>query len=137
MTIDKRQPLLKDDLLRLSCSAFETNHEIEKKDAHFNAKLCGFDIKLSSLEKELAELAKEYKWMEWRIRSLEQLMSCLRENEKKYFDFIDIDGLKEKQRVRLESIRAFMTVEIPGLDDTPIINYQPQRSEPYEATAAL
>lgn len=135
---DKREPLTQLDIMRLSIQAAKSLEEINKIDPHFRAKLFGFKLTIDNTEKLLSSMVMQYKQMDGLIKGLRFLKSGLRDEEQKYFEFVDIQGLEERQRVRLKSIRALLTIPLPELEEVTLIDYQPQEwSELYENVETL
>lgn len=123
--VDKREHLTDADIDVLASTARYRMENIHAMESHFNAKIGRFKLILDTQEEILRTMAGQFNYMESAIKGLEQLKSGLREDEKERFEFLDIEGLKEEQAVRLKSIRALLNIKIPGLEEVPFIDYQP------------
>lgn len=113
--VDNREPLTREDIVQLYPAAFCLLDDISKISPHFEAKAAKLKLVVESQEQLINSLVIQYKSLASKINSLEMLMSGLREDEKPYFKRIDIESLKEKQMLRLQSIYSLLDIDIPAL----------------------
>ncbi|WP_172373534.1 hypothetical protein [Sporosarcina jiandibaonis] len=124
--VDVREALMPADLMELAIKAKSVVNKIDKVDPHFKAKVARFKLILESKEEIIRTMAIQYKELGFLIDGLERMESGLTVEEKKYFDFMNIDELKAEQAERLEAMQILLTVPIPGLEGIPLINYKPE-----------
>lgn len=88
---------------------------------HYNAKVLTADARINGLQETMRTMVNQYHEMDSIIRDFEIVLAVLGDEEREQFSFLDIDRMKEEQRVRLESIQVLIDVPIPGMPDVKLM----------------
>lgn len=95
---------------------------------HFDCKLALFNIQLEALEKNMEEMVKQFNDMEGSIRQIESTYDGFTEKQQEEFDCVDVDGLREKQKVRAAALRYVIDMKMPNVKQNIYLEVIP--SEP-------
>lgn len=130
---------MRDEIVDGLLSEAETRRAIIlRTDPHFRCKVQLFGLQLDSIEKNMREMIQQINDMERELQWIEYMQDRLTDEERIWFEHIDVQGLREQQKAKVESLRHVIETKMPNVKGKNFLQLEPaERGENHETTPTL